>query len=125
MRQYLLLCALPVLAACKPVDVEGDWSGGWQTTWTGFEGTLTITLVQADEDLTGDFDIGGTTCVGEGQVDGTVDGHDVSLVLRNGSGGEVHLDGDVSNDQDRIEGHFDVTGGFCSDASGSWELHRL
>jgi hypothetical protein len=123
MRQLLVL--FPLLCHCKPVEVEGEWKGGWRAAWTGFEGTIEITLLQEDDDLQGEFDIGGTTCVGSGGVDGTVDRHDVSLVLQNGAGGEVLLDGTVSSDQDRIEGNFDVTGGLCENASASFELLRL
>jgi hypothetical protein len=118
-------CALPVLlAACGPVDVEGDWDGTWRVPLTGVSGGLSMSLTQDGDALSGSFDLDGTLCVGSGSVDGTLDRRSFDVVLRNGVGGEVTLDGTVGAADDRISGDFHVTGGACQAADGTFEVRR-
>jgi hypothetical protein len=117
--------ALPVLlAACGPVDIEGDWDGSWRIPLTGVNGGLSMSLTQDDDALSGTFELDGTLCVGSGDVDGTLERRDFHVVLENILGGQVTLDGTVGAADDRISGDFDVTGGACEDATGTFEVTR-
>jgi hypothetical protein len=118
----LLLGSLMAGAGCAPVDLDGDWSGTWRATFNVDSGTLSMSLKQDGDSFDGSFDIGGTGCVGSGSVEGTIDARDFSATLRNGLGGDIELDGTVSADSKRISGDFEVTGGFCVDAKGTFEV---
>ncbi len=118
----MALLALLLLPACAPVDVEGDWSGTWRTPLDAYSGTLSMSLTQDGDSFEGTFELDGTACVGEGSVTGTIDRRQFNATLKNGIGGEIVLDGDVNADSTKISGDFEVTGGFCEDAKGSFEV---
>lgn len=122
-RFSAIFLSLAAIVGCKPPDVEGDWDGTWRSG--AFEGDMDITLTQDGDTLGGTFQLGGTWCVGEGKVTGTIDDQrHVTITLSNEVGGEVEIDGKVSATDDKIEGDFVVTGGFCEDAKGKVELTR-
>lgn len=108
--------------ACAPVDVEGRWVGTWHSTLWANDGAMTLDLTQDGDEFEGTFDLSGTVCVGSGSVDGSVDGRRFDAVLSNGIGGEVVLDGRVNAASDGIDGDFEVTGGWCDEASGRFDL---
>jgi hypothetical protein len=62
--------------------------------------------------------------VGDGDVSGTVDRRDFSATMRNKVGGEVTLEGNVGAADERINGDFEVTGGWCQDARGTFDLNK-
>lgn len=122
-RSHLaLLLFWPCLSACKP-DIEGDWDGTWKSG--AFKGDMDVSITQDGDTLGGTFELGGTWCVGEGKVVGTIDDQrHVTIILTNEVGGEVHIDGTVNATDDKIEGDFEVTDGFCEEAEGKVELKR-
>lgn len=121
-RPALLLAALLLAPACGPADVEGRWEGEWHSSiWSG---SLTLELTQDGDTFEGSFVLGGTGCVGDGDVSGTVDGHDFSATMRNKVGGEVHLEGNVGAANEKMDGDFEVTGGWCQDARGTFNLNK-
>lgn len=108
--------------ACAPVDVEGTWFGTWRSALWTEDGSMTLDLSQDGDEVSGTFDLSGTWCVGSGRVDGSVDGRNFDVRLVNGIGGEISLDGRVNAASDKIDGDFEVTGGLCEDARGSFEV---
>jgi len=118
-------CGLALMSTgCAPVDLEGSWSGSWRTTLNIDNGSMTMDLSQDDDAISGSFNLTGTTCVGSGSVDGTVDNRNFTASLNNGVGGELTIDTTVAAGGDKFDGTFDVTGGFCQDASGKLDLSR-
>ena len=114
--------ALLIGTGCAPVDVEGVWVGTWRAAlWTD-DGGMTLDLSQDGDEVTGDFDLTGTLCVGSGRVDGSIDRRKFDVVLYNGIGGEIVLDGNVNAASDGIDGDFDVTGGLCDGARGTFKV---
>ncbi|MBW2527976.1 MAG: hypothetical protein JRI23_27595 [Deltaproteobacteria bacterium] len=108
--------------ACAPVDLEGRWVGTWRATLWADDGGMTLDLTQDGDEVEGTFDLSGTVCVGEGRVDGSVDGRQFDATLSNGVGGEVVLDGRVNAASDRIDGNFEVTSGWCDNATGRFDV---
>lgn len=118
----LPLAALILLPSCGPADVDGRWEGQWRSSlWTG---SLTLELTQDGDTFKGTFALGGTACVGSGDVSGSVDDRDFTATLRNGVGGEIELDGSVGAGDRRISGDFEIKGGWCKDARGTFDVDR-
>ena len=108
--------------ACAPVDLEGQWVGTWRATFWANDGGMTLDLTQDGDEVGGTFDLSGTACVGGGRVDGSVDGRQFDATLSNGIGGEIVLDGRVNAASDKIDGQFEVTGGWCDNATGRFDV---
>jgi hypothetical protein len=127
MTKRLLLCAISLAAfasACAPPDVTGDWSGSWTLTNKLGNGSLTMELTQNGSAVTGRFDLGGTVCVGSGNVTGTMDNRELKGTLTNGTGGEVDFEATVSAADDELDGTFNVTGGLCAGYDGTLKLRK-
>jgi hypothetical protein len=119
------VCGACLLATgCAPADVEGDWSGTWRIPLSGWDGTITMSLTQDGDSVSGSFDLGGTNCVGSGDVSGVVDDRQVDLDLDNSVGGSIAIDARLNAASTRLDGDFDVTGGFCTGADGKVELTK-
>jgi len=124
MMTFAVACLVMMSNGCAPVDLAGDWSGTWHTTFALDSGDITMHLEQDGDAVTGSFDLTGTVCVGTGSLHGTIDNRQFDATLSNGVGGEISIDTRVSADSDRFDGDFTVTGGFCQNSSGKLELKR-
>lgn len=118
-----LVAAVLLLPTCQPLDLTGIWVGQWHSAL--FNGDFTMDLTQADDGtLEGSFEIGGTWCVGSGDVTGSLDDRNFVALLDNGIGGEVELQGNVGPAGNSIDGGFTVTGGSCDDSTGRFDVQR-
>jgi hypothetical protein len=123
-RIFVVPVACLLTASCAPADVEGDWSGTWRVPLSGWDGTITMSLTQDGDAVSGTFDLGGTTCVGSGDVEGSVDNRQVDLELANGLGGRINIDARLNAASDGLDGDFHVTGGLCEGADGKVSLDK-
>lgn len=99
-------------------DLSGTWLG---TYWQRGEPTrFEATMVQAGNTLSGN--ILDDSSLGEAQFSGTVIGRKIDFTKHYlvHSQGTIHYSGTVSEDEDHIQGQWQI-GWFDS---GSWEAHR-
>jgi hypothetical protein len=110
---------------CAPADVTGDWEGHWRVDWGLGEGDITLSLTQTDDHISGSYDVDGSICAEQGDVDGSVDRESVRLTLTAIGGGRVEIHGSLSPGGDHIEGDFDVSEGWCGfGAEGEVDLDK-
>ena len=122
MTIFVLACLAMISKGCATIDLAGDWSGTWHTTFACDSGDISMHLLQDGDTVTGTFNLTGTVCVGSGSLHGTIDNRQFDATLSNGIGGEIAIDTRVRADSDRFDGDFTVTGGFCQNSSGKLEL---
>ncbi len=64
---FLSTLLMALCCGCAPVDLEGSWSGTWRTTLAIDSGTITISLEQDGDAISGTFALEGTH-IGTGTV---------------------------------------------------------
>jgi hypothetical protein len=119
----VLSAAMAVSAlGCGEPDVTGSWFGSWHSGI--FNGDVSLDLEQDEANaVVGSFNVGSSFCVPNGDVEATVEGHEIHGALVSDAG-RVELEGRISAAGDRIEATFEVTSGACAGTTGDFRVDR-
>ena len=102
------------------VDLEGTWSGMWDTDIPQVHGTFSWTIEATPNGFTGTIDIQDTSCVSNGQVDVALDGDTITVGSIQAEQ-PITFTGSVSGDT--MSGTYDASA--CPPPNaGSWEAVR-
>jgi|HubBroStandDraft_6_1064221.scaffolds.fasta_scaffold25409_4 hypothetical protein len=117
-RMLRIACFCAVLAACSNND---DLSGDWIGTWSGGgDGTVTESLSQSGDQVTGTATFTGSPCWNAAQLSLVVAGNNVS---GSGLAGAIRVDMSATWSGDHIDGTFESVSGACI-GTGTFALDR-
>jgi hypothetical protein len=105
--------------APSAVGLAGDWSGTWQdTSPDDSTGTFSLTWTQSGSGLSGTISVGGTPCIGDGTVTGTLNGSSITFGAVSGQI-QISYTGSVSSDMQTMQGTYSAPEA-CGNATGNW-----
>ncbi|MEO7112565.1 MAG: hypothetical protein ABI183_19120 [Polyangiaceae bacterium] len=103
-------------------SLAGAWSGTWKSN-SGAGGTVSMSITQTGNALSGTASMTSSTCLENAKVDGTINGDDVLINVTSGdTKASVHL---TVTAPDQIDGTYDaVSAGICSGDTGIVDATR-
>ena len=123
----VVIALVLALAACAsqeatPAEVlEGAWEGTW-TSVNGPTGTVEVEFERAGNTLSGTITIGGTPCLSQGTITGTVDGNNVAFGSVNAPDS---IDFTAQLAAKNLTGTYSVGMGACAGDSGAFALDKV
>jgi hypothetical protein len=132
--KWLSLVLLISVAACggssnvgtssssESSSLAGTWSGTWQSN-RGQGGTISMTIAQNGNALSGTASMTNSTCLEAAALDGTVNGDDVLIDVTSGdTKASVHL---TVTAPGQIDGTYDaISAGLCTGDTGIVDVTR-
>ena len=109
----------------ETIDLTGTWTGDWERSDGGEEGTLTAYLSQIGSSLSGDMTFTSTTYSysEDTTVSGSVEGNKVVFGIATGGNGStvtIDFEGTVSEDGNQMSGTYSMSTGY----TGTWTVTR-
>jgi hypothetical protein len=103
-------------------SLAGTWGGTWKSN-SGVGGTVSMTITQNGNALSGTASMTNSTCLENAKLDGTISGDDVMIDVTSGdTKASVHL---TVTAPGQIDGTYDaVSAGICSGDTGIVDITR-
>ena len=92
-------------------NLSGQWQGTWQDT-QGRSGTISMSLSQQNDHLSGQVLISNSPCLSTGTVSGSISGDHVSLTIQSGTDSAT-MDTELTTDNTYMNGELAYTSGEC------------
>jgi hypothetical protein len=107
----------------SPADVSGSWSGNWNSADKVSGGSVSANFEQSGTSFSGSVTIGGSPCISNGSVSGTISGSDISFGVVSGAS-TITFTATVTLDS--MNGTYKVldTTGFCAGDIGAFSMTR-
>jgi hypothetical protein len=100
--------------------IEGTWNGSFASE-LGATGTFVVEFTQNGDQIVGEIDIQGSTCISHGDIAGTLSGDDIAFGAVEGV---VTITFTGTLDGDHLEGEYQAPDEACGPDSGEWEADR-
>jgi len=104
------------------VPLNSSYNGSWASSLASDRGSLTATLRQNGNDVSGKLTFTGSPCFATGNVDGHISGNQVDAEIDFGGGQSADIQGTVNNSGSNIQGNYTIDGGRCDNDRGTFSL---